>query len=77
MANTRTMEQRFTAILTKEKSEFIAYNPETGVASQGKSKSEAISNLKEAVELFLEEDPIGIPEKRDVVKFTAKVKTHA
>jgi len=36
-----------------------------------------VDNLKEAVELYLEEDPIGLPEKREVVEFKAKVAVHA
>ncbi|MEK7535135.1 MAG: hypothetical protein AAB563_01910 [Patescibacteria group bacterium] len=36
----------------KEKNWYIATNPETGVASQGKTKKTAIKNLYEAVALF-------------------------
>ena len=33
---------------------FIAEDPKTGVASQGKTKKEAVKHLQEAVELYLE-----------------------
>lgn len=35
----------------------VAYNPETGTTTQGKTVEEALTNLKEATELFLEESP--------------------
>ncbi|MCD6523184.1 MAG: type II toxin-antitoxin system HicB family antitoxin [Candidatus Diapherotrites archaeon] len=51
------MKRRMTAIITQEEDMYIAENPETGIVSQGKTIDEAISNLKEAVELYLEEFP--------------------
>ncbi|MGH8478677.1 MAG: type II toxin-antitoxin system HicB family antitoxin [Gammaproteobacteria bacterium] len=36
---------------------FTALNPETGTTSQGENVEEAIANLREATELFLEEFP--------------------
>ena len=47
-----------TAVLTPaEEGGFVAFNPETGSTSQGESVPEAISNLREATELYLEEFP--------------------
>ncbi|MDB4384542.1 type II toxin-antitoxin system HicB family antitoxin [Opitutaceae bacterium] len=40
-----------------EEGGFVALNPETGTTSQGESESEALKNLQEATELFLEEFP--------------------
>ena len=37
---------------------FTALNPETGTTTQGDSVEEALGNLKEATELFLEEFPL-------------------
>lgn len=37
---------------------FVAINPETGSTTQGESVAEAISNLREATELYLEEFPL-------------------
>ena len=34
---------------------YVSQNPETGTTSQGKTIDEALSNLKEATELYLEE----------------------
>jgi predicted RNase H-like HicB family nuclease len=37
---------------------FVALNPETGTTTQGDTVDEALLNLREATELFLEEFPI-------------------
>ena len=50
-----------TAVLTPaEEGGFIAFNPETGTTTQGETVQEAVANLKEATELYLEEFPIMI-----------------
>jgi predicted RNase H-like HicB family nuclease len=47
----------FTAVLHKEDRPYVADCPEVGTASQGESVEEAVANLKEATELYLEEFP--------------------
>jgi predicted RNase H-like HicB family nuclease len=37
---------------------FVALNPETGTTSQGETVEEALANLREATELYLEEFPL-------------------
>ena len=37
---------------------FTALNPETGSTSQGETVEEAVANLREATELYLEEFPL-------------------
>lgn len=37
---------------------FVALNPETGSTSQGDTVEEAVANLREATELYLEEFPL-------------------
>lgn len=44
----------YTAILEREGDLYVALCPELDVASQGETVEQAIANLKEAVELFLE-----------------------
>lgn len=44
------------AIINKEDGEYVALCPELDVASQGNSIEDALANLKEAVELYLEEE---------------------
>ena len=49
-----------TAVLTPApEGGYVALNPETGTTSQGDSIAEAIANLKEATELYLEEFPLA------------------
>ena len=48
------MYKKFTAIITKEKKWYVARCVELGVVTQGKRIEEAQTNLKEAVELYLE-----------------------
>ncbi|MBI2499121.1 type II toxin-antitoxin system HicB family antitoxin [Candidatus Woesearchaeota archaeon] len=51
----------FTAIIKKGEKQFVALCTELDVASQGYTVEEALKNLKEAVELYIEE--IGLPEE--------------
>ena len=56
---TRTL----TAVLHKEEDMYVAECPEVGTVSQGYSIEEALANLKEATELYLEEFPFVEVEK--------------
>jgi predicted RNase H-like HicB family nuclease len=47
-----------TAIVQKEEDMYVAKCPEVGTVSQGATIEEAIANLKEATELYLEEFPV-------------------
>jgi len=49
------IKRSFTAIIEKEDDMYVSICPELDIASQGKSVEEARENLKEAIELFLEE----------------------
>ncbi len=51
------MSYKFTAIIIKEKKWYVSRCVELGVVSQGKTIEEAQENLKEAVELYLEDNP--------------------
>ncbi len=48
------MTRNFTAIIEREQNGFVVLCPEFDIASQGDTVSEARTNLKRAVELFLE-----------------------
>lgn len=63
-----------TAVIHQEEDLYVAECPEVGTVSQGATIEEAISNLKEATELYLEEFPMG--RKGPVVLATFEV-THA
>ena len=48
-----------TAVVHQEDDLFVAQCPEVGVASQGTTIQDAVINLREATELYLEEFPIA------------------
>ena len=48
----------FTASIHKEDDLYVALCSEVGTASQGYTVEEAIANLKEATELYLQEFPL-------------------
>jgi len=52
------MTQTYTAILHQEDDLYVAECSETGTASQGKTIEDALANLQEATELYLEEFPL-------------------
>ena len=62
-----------TAVLHKEGKFYVAECPETGTFSQGKSLDEAIANLKEATELYLEDFPLKETGKTIMTTFEAAV----
>lgn len=49
--------QTFTAVIYQEDDLYLAECPEVGSISQGKTIEEALANLKEATELYLEDFP--------------------
>ena len=49
---------RFTAAITREGEWFVARCLDVEVTSQGKSVEEAQANLKEALELYFEDQPL-------------------
>lgn len=52
------MTKILTAVLHEEEGMYIAECPEVGTFSQGRTLEEAVNNLKEATELYLEEFPL-------------------
>ena len=67
--------QTFTAVLHKEKDLYVAECPEVGTVSQGYTVEEAVANLKEATELYLEE--FTLPEVTKPLLTTFEVAVHA
>jgi len=48
----------FTAVVYKDGKLYVAECPEVGTVSQGTTIEEALANLREATELYLEEFPL-------------------
>jgi len=63
----------FTAIIYKEDDIYVAECPEVGTVSQGYTIDEAITNLREATELYLEEFPLQEVSKPLMTTFEAVV----
>lgn len=62
------MKFTFTTTTQKEGKWYVSQCVELGVVSQGKTRAEANKNLKEAVELYLEDVPAeDVPRKQSVV----------
>jgi len=67
------MTQTFTAVIHKEDNWYVADCPEVGTVSQGKTIEEAVANLKEATELYLEEFPLKEVNRRLLTTFDVAV----
>ncbi len=59
------MEQTlvFSAMVHKEDGWYVSWCPDIDIASQGKTVEEAVANLKEAVELYLEDKDVSVSQK--------------
>lgn len=64
-------------LIPAEEGGFVALNPETGTTTQGETVPEAIANLREATELYLEEFPIFSAGQALLTTFEVAVPAHA
>jgi predicted RNase H-like HicB family nuclease len=53
---------------------FTALNPETGTTTEGETVEEALANLREATELYLEEFPLVVSGQPLVTTFQVEVR---
>jgi len=53
------------AVVWREEGIYVALCPELDVASQGKSVEEALRNLEEALELYLEDEDVEKPSRSE------------
>ena len=67
------IQRMFSAILHKEGNLYVAECPEVGTVSQGPSIEEALANLKEATELYLEEFPLPEGERPLLTTFEVAI----
>lgn len=63
------MSHRFTAMITKEEGLYVGLCPELDVASQGATLEQALANLKEAIELYLEGGEVELPTEPPFLTF--------
>lgn len=64
---------KFSAIIHEEGKWHVSWCPELDVASQGETVEEAIENLKEAVELYLEDEDVKAPAGGSILTTTIEV----
>ena len=62
------------AILQKEEDMYVATCPEVGTVSQGYTIEEALANLKEATELYLEEFPLHEKPQRKIDQTVTRIR---
>ena len=68
----------FSSIVWREEDTYVAWCPDLDIASQGKSIEKSLDNLKEAIELYLEDEDATIPKKKTTtIVTTVSVETHA
>ena len=54
-------------IPVNKKKVFVAHCLNLGIASQGKTMEESMKNIKDAIKLYLEENPKEMPETEDLL----------
>jgi predicted RNase H-like HicB family nuclease len=59
MKNKKQQKQDIYALVWQENDLYVAEAIEIEIASQGKTKKEALDNLKEALELLFEDEKVG------------------
>jgi predicted RNase H-like HicB family nuclease len=66
------MTWRIILQLDEETGDWAAWVPELpGCASAGSTQAEAVANMREAIELYLQRDPIALPPGAVVVEVAA------
>lgn len=68
--------QTYTAIIEKEEDMYVATCSEIGTVSQGATIEEALANLQEATELYLEEFPQKAPTQAFLTTFSVTKAAH-
>lgn len=67
------VKQTFSAVIYREDDLYVAECPEVGTVSQGYTLEEAMSNLQEATELYLEEFPLPVKPSPLLTTFAVNV----
>ena len=67
--------RKLSAVIVREEGMYVASCPEVGTVSQGRTLGQALKNLKEATELYLEECPSRLRSKPIMATF--EVASHA
>jgi len=66
--------KKFTVVIQREEEMYVALCPELDIASQGESVQEARNNVREAIELFLEDaDPKEIEQRMHDEQYVSSI----
>jgi predicted RNase H-like HicB family nuclease len=68
--------ETFTAVIQKDEDMYVAKCTEVGTVSQGNTIEEAVNNLKEATELYLEEFPLEEKHRSLITTFDITVQSN-
>lgn len=68
---------KLTAIINREGKLYVAWCPEFDIASQGDNIEKALENLKEALELYLEDEDAKLPESSPFLTTIEIEESHA
>lgn len=71
------INESFTAVIHQEDEMYVAECPEVGTISQGKTSEDAVSNLKEATQLYLEGFPLTVKKKTPMTTFEVAMSAKA
>lgn len=72
-----SINESFTAVIHQEDEMYVAECPEVGTISQGKTIEDAVSNLKEATQLYLEGFPLTGKKKTLMTTFEVAMSAKA
>ena len=68
----------FSSVVWRESDMYVSWCPDLDIASQGKTVEEALNNLKEAIELYFEDEDAQIPtETSPLILATVSVEIRA
>lgn len=68
------MTKKFTVVIQREEEMYVVLCPELDIASQGESVQEARNNVREAIELFLEDaDPKEIEQRMHDEQYVSSI----
>jgi len=56
----------FSSIVWREENLYVAWCPDLDIASRGKTVEESLANLKEAIELYLQDEEATTPKKKQL-----------
>ncbi|MDA8002644.1 MAG: type II toxin-antitoxin system HicB family antitoxin [Alphaproteobacteria bacterium] len=74
MGKTKKKTRKLTALVAPDSTAgYLALNPETDTCTQGRTVEEALANLQEATELYLEDSLEDCPRKFAVKSITVEV----